>query len=253
MEKIVIGNLKMNILSAVECQQYAESFKNAIKSKDFLDLKLVLCPPFVYIEQLAKKLSSKNVSIGAQDIFWEEKGSFTGEISPKMLKNLGAEYVIVGHSERRRYFGETSEMSNKKIQAAVKVNIAPVYCVGETEAERAEGKTAEIIVEQISEGLAGISNTAATKIIIAYEPVWAVGSDKIPSGDEILEAKIIVKKILIEMFGVEAAEKIKIVYGGSVKSDIAKQVCLDPGMDGVLVGRESLIPNELIKIAEIIK
>jgi triosephosphate isomerase len=131
MKKFVIGNLKMNILNATEREQYFSSFKNAIKSEKFSDTQMVICPPFVHLEKFAEKIASKNVSIGAQDVFWEEKGSFTGEVSAKMIKNLGAEYCIVGHSERRRYFGETSEDCNLKIKALVGQNIAAIYCVGE--------------------------------------------------------------------------------------------------------------------------
>jgi triosephosphate isomerase len=140
-----------------------------------------------------------------------------------------------------------------KITAATKSGLVPIYCVGETAEQRAEGKTAEVIKQQITKGLEGLSQLSASRVVVAYEPVWAVGSDQLPTSNDILEVKILLKRTLAEMFGMETVEKIKLLYGGSVKSSLIQQVCTDPGMDGVLVGRESLIPNELIKMAEIIE
>lgn len=252
MQKLIIGNLKMNLLTTVERERYVESFKNELKNRKILDAKIVLCAPDVHLEYFVKKLKLKTISIGAQNLFWEDRGSFTGEVSAPMLKGLGVEFVIIGHSERRKYFGETSVSANAKIKAALKSNLAPIYCVGETFDDRETGRTASVIIEQIKDGFADISSVKASSIIIAYEPVWAIGGDKIPSSDEILEVRILLKKILAETYGIAVAEKIKILYGGSVKAATVKQACLDPKMDGVLVGRESLIPLEFMNIVEIL-
>jgi triosephosphate isomerase len=252
MGKLIVGNLKMNLLTIVERERYVESFKNELKSRKILDAKIILCAPSLHLEYFVKKLKLKIVSIGGQNLFWEDRGSFTGEVSAPMLKGLGAEFVIIGHSERRKYFGETSIDANVKIKAALKSGISPIYCVGETKDEREAGDAASVIIEQIKEGFADISSVKAASVVIAYEPVWAIGGDAIPSSDEILEIRILLKKVLAETYGIAVAEKIKILYGGSVKASTVKQACLDPKMDGVLVGRESLIPLEFMNIVEIL-
>jgi triosephosphate isomerase len=213
--------------------------------------EIVLCPPFIHIESFKKNLKKK-VEIGAQNMFWKREGSFTGEISPTMIKNLGCEYVIIGHSERRKFFCETGEEINLKVAEALKIGLKPVICVGETRVEKDMNETYNIITRQVKEALSGISRTKAENIVIAYEPVWAVGSDQIPTTHEIMEAKLLIRKILVALFDKKYAGLVRIVYGGSVNSKTVEEVCLDPGMDGALIGRESLTPYELIKIAEIV-
>lgn len=252
MSKIIVGNLKMNLLTLAERERYLESFKKELKGRKIDDSQIIICSPSVHAESFVKKLKTKKIALGAQNLFWEERGSYTGEISATMLKNLGLEYVIIGHSERRKYFKETSLDANLKIKAALKANLAPIYCVGETHHEREEGVAAQVITQQILEGFADISSVKASSVIVAYEPVWAVGSDQIPKSDEILEVRILLRKIFAEIYGLQTADKIKVLYGGSVKAVSANQVCLEPGMDGVLVGRESLVPNEFLKIVEIL-
>lgn len=253
MEKMIVGNLKMNLLSVAERDRYFEAFKKESKGMNIDGHEIVLCVPAVHLEAFAKKIKSKSVSIGAQNIFWEEKGSFTGEISSAMAANLGAQHVIVGHSERRKYFGETSCDANLKIKSALKNKLTPIYCVGETKEEKENGTAAQAIVQQIMEGFAELTSLQAQKVVIAYEPVWAVGSDQIPMSDEILEVRILLKKIFAEKYDLAAAEKIKVLYGGSVKAESVKQVCLQPGLDGVLVGRESLVPRDFLKIVNAIE
>lgn len=252
MRKLIVGNLKMNLLTIAERDRYVESFKKEMKAAEFADSQIVLCPPAVHIENFVNKLKTETVSIGAQNIFWEERGSYTGEISAPMVKNMGAEYAIVGHSERRKYFSETNEIANAKIRVALKNGLVAIYCVGESKEQRSVGITADVIIQQVTEGLAGIPAAKMKSVVIAYEPIWAVGSDVVPSSNEILEVKILLKKIFTDAYGPAVAEKILILYGGSVKVATANQVCLEPGMDGALVGRESLIPSEFIKIAKII-
>ncbi|MEI7890596.1 MAG: triose-phosphate isomerase [bacterium] len=252
MQKLIIGNLKMNLLTTVERERYIESLKKELYEKRIVNSKLVLCVPSLHVENFINNLKTQDVAIGAQNLFWEDRGSYTGEISAPMLKDLGSEFVIIGHSERRKFFGETNADANLKIKAALKNNITPIYCVGETKEEREAGNEAQVIAEQIMEAFVDVSSMKASSVVIAYEPIWAVGSDAIPKSDEILQIKILLKKIFEKAYGIAVAEKIKVLYGGSVKAITVKQVCIDPGMDGVLVGRESLIPSELVKILEII-
>ncbi|MEI7621567.1 MAG: triose-phosphate isomerase [Candidatus Moraniibacteriota bacterium] len=252
MKKLIIGNLKMNLLTIAERQQYLESFQQELKKLARGKTEIVLCPPFVHLEKFAQILKSEKVSMGGQNIFWEEKGSFTGEISATMLKSVGCSYVIVGHSERRKYFGENGEIINTKIKQALENDLVAIVCVGESKEEKENGQTSEIIAQQIKQSLMGINAGKVEKIVLAYEPIWSVGSDAIPTSDEILVVKIIIKKMLIEKYGTEVAGKVKIIYGGSVTANTATQVCIGPQMDGVLVGRESLVPSEFLKIASII-
>jgi len=252
MQKLIVGNLKMNILTVAERDRYFESFKKELKSKKFSDTRIVLCPPAVHIEAFAKKLKTNTVSIGAQNIFWEERGSFTGEISAPMVKNFGGEFVLTGHSERRRYFGETNKEINAKIKVALKNGLSIILCIGETKEEKKAGETSDVIAQQLKECLSGIAVGKIGKIIVAYEPVWAVGSDVVPSSDEIMQARILIKKICLDLYGANIAEKVLILYGGSVKAKTVRQVCVEPEMDGVLVGRESLISREFVEIASII-
>lgn len=241
----------MYILSPVERERYFKSLKKELSEKKLEDVEIVLCPSFIHLEEFSKVVGDK-AKIGAQNMFWEKEGAFTGEISSIMLKNFGCEYVILGHSERRRFFFETDEDVNLKIIAALKVRLKPVICIGETKEERDSGKTMSIIINQIRGALKDISRARADQINIVYEPVWAVGSDVFPTSHEIMEAKVLIRKVLTGIFGKKYAGKVRILYGGSVNAKMTQQVCLDPEMDGVLAGRASLTPHDLIKIAGII-
>jgi triosephosphate isomerase len=252
MKKMIIGNLKANILSLEERERYIESLKKGLAEKKMKNAEMVICPPFVHLEYFSKNVKNKTVQIGAQNVFWEDRGSFTGEVTAPMLKGLGIEFAIVGHSERRSYFGETDEAVNRKVKNLLKKNITPIICVGETKAEREGTGMKEVITAQILDALDGIPGGKLEKIIIAYEPIWAVGTDVFPSSNEVMEARILIKKILIERYNVKNAERVRILYGGSVNPKMTKQVCLEPGMDGVLVGRASLAPADFLKIAEVI-
>jgi triosephosphate isomerase len=250
-KKLVVGNLKMNPVSAVEFERYLDMLEKELKNKDFEKTDIVVCPPVVYLQKLLDRKMEK-IKAGAQDVFWEYQGAFTGEYSAGMLKSLGADFVIVGHSERRKYFGENEETINLKLKAILKNGLSAILCVGESVEERKRGQTSQVLKKQLKGSLIGVTPGKLDYIAIAYEPIWAVGTDKIPTSDEILEAKIIIKKNIAELFSPKAAEKMRLLYGGSVKSNCAEQVCLDPAMDGALVGRESLIPYELVKIAKMI-
>jgi triosephosphate isomerase len=256
MPKYIIGNLKMNLLSPTECDLYLADFNNEAKNLKLRNTEIVLCPPYVYLEKFAENFKrKKGVKVGAQDAFWEKEGAYTGEISVPMIKNLGCEYIILGHSERRKYFGETNETANLKIKAALKSGVTPIYCIGESREERKMNLTKEVIIRQLQEGLQDISRMNLEKTIICYEPVWAISSnnpDFLPTSNEIMEARLLIKKILTEKYGSKYALMARIIYGGSVNCKITEKVCLNPEMDGVLVGRESLTPHELIKIATLL-
>lgn len=251
MKKIVIGNLKMNILSSKERDEYFQIFKKEQAGVKLKNTDLVLCPPVIYLEAF-KKWNNKKISLGVQNISSEVKGSYTGEISPVMVKNSGAEYAIIGHSERRKYFAESNEEINFKVIIALKSGLVPVICVGETKEEKDSQETLRVITEQVKKALFQVSRAKAEKIIIAYEPIWAVGTDETPTSNEVMEVKVLIRKILVEIWDKKYAEKVAILYGGSVNAKTAKEVCVESEMDGALIGRESLAPHEFLKIAEII-
>lgn len=245
----------MNILTITERERYSVSFKKELKKKKLANSQIVLCPPAVHMESFVKKMKSKTVSIGAQNIFWEEKGAYTGEISAPMVKNLGAEYVILGHSDQRRYFFENDEKINLKISAALKSNLKIILCIGENGEQKKSGNGEVTVSEQLEGCLKNISPAKIANVSICYEPVWAISSnnpDHLPTTDEIMSAKLLIKKFLVRKYGVKIAEKIKIIYGGSVFSNNVQETCLDSGMDGALVGKESLTPSNFVRIAEII-
>jgi len=241
----------MNPVSAVEFDRYLDALEKEVKNKGFEKTEIVVCPPMIFLQKLLDR-KFKNVKAGVQDAYWEYQGAFTGQISAAMVKSLGATFAIVGHSERRKYFGENEEIINLKLKAILKSGLNAVLCIGESAEERKKGQTSQVLKSQLGGCFEGIALGKLEYVSIAYEPIWAVGTDKIPTSDEILQAKIIIKKNITEIFSLKSAEKIQLLYGGSVKSSCAEQVCLDPAMDGALVGRESLMPHEFVKIAKMI-
>jgi triosephosphate isomerase len=251
MKKIIVGNLKMNILSQAERETYLGAFKKELAGKKINNAEIVLCPPAIHLESFGKVLGKK-VALGGQNCFWEEKGSYTGEISPVMLKNFGSEYVIIGHSERRKYFFENDQSINQKVLASLKNGLSPIICVGETKEERQSGETMYVITRQVKEAFAGVAPGKLEKIVVAYEPIWSVGSDSIPTSNEIMEAKVLIQKILSRNFSQNMIQKMRIIYGGSVSVKTVAQSCIESGMEGALIGRESLAPREFLKIARII-
>ena len=251
MKTLIIGNWKCNPTSQKEAKHIFDGIKRGVKNAK---AELVVCPPFLYLSEL------KGLILGAQNIFYKEKGAFTGEISAMMLKDLKVEYVIIGHSERRNYFAETNEDINKKIKAAIETGLKPIFCVGENESEDSEinsknlngaGKNA-ILENQIKEGLAGISKLEIqnSKLVIAYEPVWAIGTGKNCSVDETMSAILLIRKIIANMYNREVADGIRILYGGSVKSENSAGYIKEGGANGLLVGGASLIAEEFVKIVK---
>jgi len=197
-KKLIVGNLKMNPLTPTEFGRYLDGLEKDMKGKRFEKTEIVVCPPAVYFRQFVER-KMKDVKLGAQDVYWEYQGAFTGEISAGMMKANGAQYSIVGHSERRKYFGENEEIINLKLKAILKSGLNAILCIGESGEERKSNQTAPVLKKQLEKSLAGIGVGKSEYITIAYEPIWAVGTDKIPSSDEVLEAKIIIKKGEIQL------------------------------------------------------
>ncbi len=242
----VVGNLKMNILSREEAKQYLAVLGREMQGKRYDHVVGVVCPPSLYLSSFDHL--PQGVYKGAQNLFPEKNGAYTGEISPIMLKNDGVEYVIVGHSERRQYANEIDMMVREKALSSIKHHLIPIVCIGETAEERQREETDRVLASQVKTIFADFSKSQAEKVIIAYEPRWAIGTDVQPSTQEIFQVRVLLRKLLTEMFDVQTAERIAVLYGGSVKSAFLAAVSFDAQMDGVLVGRESLFPYELVKM-----
>lgn len=242
-KKLVIGNWKMNPQSAAEAKKIFGAI--ASKVEQFNKVTTVIAPPALYIGALSK---SGSMAFCAQDLFWEESGAYTGELSATMLAKSGFKYVIVGHSERRA-MGETSEIANKKVKAALKAGLKPILCVGESTRDDTIGYH-NFIKEEITKSLIGIKKAHLKSVIIAYEPIWAIGKNATREATpaESHEMSIFIKKVLSDMFGAEAAKTVTIIYGGSVNSKNAESFLADGNVDGILVGRESLNPQKFIQI-----
>jgi triosephosphate isomerase (TIM) len=217
---------------------------------DVKDTEVLVCVPFTDISAVSQALKGASIAYGAQNLHWESKGAFTGEISAPMLKDAGCKYVIVGHSERRQYFGETDETVNKKMKSAFQAGITPIVCVGETLQEREKGVTTQVIEKQVKNGLPGMTPEQAKTVVIAYEPVWAIGTGKTATPQQAEEVHAAIRKMYAGMYGAEAAEAIRILYGGSVKPDNVSELMKQPNIDGGLVGGASLEIDSFTKLAK---
>ena len=245
MKPLIVANWKMSLGTLEEAKRLFNSVKRGIKN--IKNVEVVICPPFLYLSNLKSEIL--NLKLGAQDCFWKEKGPFTGQISPLMLKDLACQYVIIGHSERRN-LGETDEMINKKVKAAIFEKLKPILCIGETGEERKRGKTFTVLKRQLKEDLKSISNFKfqisnfkfqISNLIIAYEPVWAIGTGRACGIPEAKEAYLFIKKLV---------KNIPILYGGSVDSENAASYIKEASFEGLLVGGSSLIAEEFIKIVK---
>ena len=211
--------------------------------------EVILCVPFIDLFYSLLAVQETNIKIGAQNMHWEEKGAYTGEVSGEMLKSINVEYVIIGHSERRAYFNETDETVNKKIKAALKNELKPIVCVGESLEQKEAGKTEEIITTQVEKAFKEISGEDAKKIIIAYEPIWAIGTGKTATADDANNIIKAIRNKINSMYGADVADNIHILYGGSVKSSNARELFETTDIDGALIGGASLKVDEFAKIA----
>lgn len=232
--------------SLSEAEELASGLKERLR--DFDDADVVLCVPVLYVERIAGLLADSRIGVGAQNLYWEEKGAFTGEVSGPMLKSVGCEYVIVGHSERRQYFRETNQDVNKKAKAALKTGLTPILCLGETLQEREEGVTEGVVTRQLQESLEGMTEDEMLATVIAYEPIWAIGTGRTATPQQANEVHALIRKLLTERYGSEVAEKVRILYGGSVKPQNVYGLMQQPDIDGGLVGGASLDADSFEKI-----
>ena len=244
--KVIAGNWKMNMLPN-EAIEYIQAFEPLVKDAK---AEVILCVPYTDLFYCLMNAQNTNIKIGAQNVHFEEKGAYTGEVSAKMLKSIGVEYVIIGHSERRQYFAETYETVNKKIKAALENELKPIVCVGETLEQRESGKTEEIITTQTKLALEGLTKEQVKGIIIAYEPIWAIGTGKTATSEDANNSIKAIRKEIASIYGEDIAEEVIIQYGGSVKSSNAKELFACSDIDGGLVGGASLKPEEFSKIVK---
>ena len=243
-KKVIAGNWKMNKFPN-EAMSFIENLAPLVKNSPN---EVILCVPYTDLFYSLMMAQGTKIKIGAQNMHFEEKGAYTGEISGSMLKSLGVEYVIIGHSERRQYFAETDEIVNKKVKAALRNELKPIVCVGETEKQRENGKAKETIIEQVKLGLQELTPEEMQKVIIAYEPIWAIGTGKTATTDDANEAVKWIREEIANTYGEEIAENLIIQYGGSVKSSNAKELFSASDIDGGLVGGASLRVEEFAKI-----
>jgi triosephosphate isomerase len=219
--------------------------------KDTSGVEIVIAPVFTVLDRVCKLLSGSNIKLAAQNCYWEEEGAFTGEVSPKMLIDAGCSHVIIGHSERRQYFGETDETVNRKTKSAIAAGLTAIVCVGETLKEREDGVMNDVLSRQLTKGLEGLSSFQ--NIIIAYEPVWAIGTGKTASDEQAQEAHKFIRQIIHQEFSATTAESTRILYGGSVKPDNVKGLMSQPDIDGALVGGASLKADSFAAIVNFCK
>jgi triosephosphate isomerase len=241
---IIAGNWKM-YKTLAEARDLVRELKQLLADVD--SVEIVVGPPFTVLGAVVAELRGSNISVAAQNMYWEESGAFTGEISPPMIKDIGCTFVIIGHSERRQFFYETDATVNKKVKAALKVGLTPIVCVGETLEEREFGTTTKIVEQQIREGLEGLSSQEMEKIVIAYEPVWAIGTGKTATPEQAEEVHQLIRSLIAQNAGA-AAHAIRILYGGSVKPDNIDDLMAQPDIDGALVGGASLKADSFVRI-----
>ncbi len=239
---MIVGNWKMNttLSGAVEL------VNKMVRELDEIDsVDKVLCPPFISLAKIGKLIKGSSIKLGAQNVYFAEKGAYTGEISPLMLAEL-CEFVIIGHSERRKYFNETGEIVNQKVMAALKVGLKPILCVGEKLAENEAGRTEEVVTGQVSSSLAGINDING--LTIAYEPVWAIGTGKAATREQANETIGLIRRIISKLYGEKVARDLRILYGGSVTADNATEFMQQSEIDGALVGGASLKADQFLSI-----
>lgn len=243
----IAGNWKMH-KTIPEAVEMVKALKE--ESPQLTDAELVVIPPYTMLSEVKKVIEGSTVQLGAQNIFWEEKGAFTGEISPQMLKDAGCQYVTIGHSERRQYFGETNETVNKKIKAALAHELTPIMCIGESLEEREKGNTMDKVETQINSGLEGLGKDEIRRIVIAYEPIWAIGTGVTATPSQAEEVHSFIREKLTEKYGNEIASYAIILYGGSVKPANTYSILKENNINGALVGGASLEADSFIQITK---
>ena len=252
MRKPIIGaNWKMHRGTPSEAEEMLLDFIPMVDDIEYVDI--VIIPPYTSILKTLDMVKNTDIKVGAQNMYHEEKGAFTGEISPLFLKNIGCQYVILGHSERRNIFNETDELINKKVKKALEVNLIPIVCIGEHLDEREKGNTKEVIKNQFNKTFYGLSKEQLKKIIIAYEPIWAIGTGKTATPEQAEEIHVFIRKIIEDMYDKDTAEQTRIQYGGSIKPSNAEDLFNKLNIDGGLVGGASLQAESLYQIVNFAK
>jgi len=243
---VIAGNWKMN-KSVAEAVCMVTALKDAVA--DVTGVQLVICPTFLAVKSVADALSGTAIAVGGQDMFWEASGAYTGQVSAEMLLEAGAAYVIIGHSERRQFFGETNDTVNRKVKKALAAGIIPIVCVGEMLEDREAGKTEQVIDDHVTNGLAGLTTEDMQSVIIAYEPVWAIGTGKTASPEQAQDVHAFIRGRLAQLWDQATADAVVIQYGGSVKPDNVKALMDKPDIDGGLIGGAALQVESFEKLA----
>jgi len=246
--KIVIANWKMNPLHSSQAELLVRKISRGIK--DVKGVKVIICPPFIYLPLVRKLIDHNKVELGGEDLFWAPQGPYTGAISGAMLKNIGCNYVLVGHSERRFFFRETDKIVNNKVRAALREGLIPVLCIGERLKEERSGRTFTVLKREIKKGLRGVSQEELERVFLAYEPIWAIGAEKPCSNKKISDVVLFIREIISRLYNQNVSKKIKILYGGSVNDKNANSIVSETGVDGLLVGRSSLESRQFISLVK---
>ena len=244
---IIAGNWKMN-KTVPEALELVNGIKNVLR--DIKEVEIVVCPPATALIEVAGVVQGSNIGLGAQNVYWEESGAYTGEISCLMLKEIGCRYVIIGHSERRKYFGETNDSVNKKVKTVLKYNLTPIVCVGERLEQREANQTFEVVKDHVQGALQGFSAEEVKRMIVAYEPVWAIGTGKTATPQQAQEVHAFIRKLLQELYSQEVADLVRIQYGGSIKPDNITDLMAQADVDGGLVGGASLNLDSFVEIIQ---
>ena len=245
-KKVIAGNWKMN-MDLHQSQKLVSEIINGLGKDTKADV--IVCPPFTSLSEVSSLLKGTQIKLGAQNMYYEESGAYTGEVSADMLKSVGCEYVILGHSERRVIFNEPDGLINKKIKTALAKGLKPIFCIGELLEQREKGETMQVVSRQVEKGLAGVSTEQMKNVIIAYEPVWAIGTGKTASPDQAQEMHAFIRSLILKKYGNELADKLPILYGGSCKPDNAAEIFRQPDVDGGLIGGASLKASDFLAIA----
>ena len=248
-KKIIAGNWKMNMTPS-EAVELVNTLKSLVVTEE---ADVVFCVPAIDIIPVVEAAKGSNIQVGAENMYFEEKGAYTGEISPAMLVDAGVKYVVLGHSERREYFGETNEDVNKKVLKAFEHGITPIMCCGETLTQREQGVTMDFIRQQVKVGFQGVTADQAKTAVIAYEPIWAIGTGKSASQDDAQKMCKVVRDVVAADFGQEVADKVRVLYGGSVKPENVAEYMACPDVDGALVGGASLEPESFLALLDFVK
>ncbi len=246
-QSVIAGNWKMYKTNS-EAEAMVKELRTLVDSTQ--DVVAVVCPPFTALATVAKALEGSRIAVGGQDVYWEDQGAFTGQVSVGMLAGCGCSYVIIGHSERRQFFGETDQTVNRKLKKVLASALTPIVCVGEMLAERESGRVREVVLGQMEGGLAGLTAEDVSRIIIAYEPVWAIGTGKTATPEIAEEVHSMIRTWLVERYSPQVADKVRILYGGSVKPDNIKELMAQKDIDGALVGGASLDAKSFAKIVK---